>query len=496
MLPRAEPAVPPSARPGTLWRALPGTITVVGVAVVMRLVYTPWYLNYDARYALLWARDLWHGARPDVLAPYAPTPHPLETALSSLALPFGDHAATVVVWGTLLCFGILVWLTYLLGTRLFGAWAGVIAALAVVTRPVLESQAVVSYQDIGFAALVVGAVLAEVRRPRRGAPVLALLALAGLMRPDAWVLAGLYWLYLWPRRSWGERAGLAALVAVAPGLWALFDLAVAGNALHSLHGTAHLATRLGRHTRFAQVPSQMASDYHRILLWPLIGGIPVGVAFAWRRRLGRGAVPLAAAVVLTALFAIEPAFGLPLVPRYLATPGVLGMVFYGAAVAGFARLPRGIERHVWMALGAGALALSFAFAGTLAGRLSALDTQVQAHGAVYAQLRTAARAPAVRHAFARCAPLSTAGHRTLPFWRWWLDGPPGSVGSVVHHARPLGRLLVKPRPSPRTTAFFGPPAHFFPWHARVPARYRTVYANRSFRLYAAPGCLRLTGPRA
>ena len=43
---------------------------------------------------------------------------------------------------------------------------------------------------------VLGAVLVEVRRPRAGAPVLALLALAGLLRPEAWVFSGLYWLYI------------------------------------------------------------------------------------------------------------------------------------------------------------------------------------------------------------------------------------------------------------------------------------------------------------
>ena len=40
---------------------------------------------------------------------------------------------------------------------------------------------------------------------RAGWPVLALLGLAGLLRPEAWLFAGVYWLYLWPARSPRER---------------------------------------------------------------------------------------------------------------------------------------------------------------------------------------------------------------------------------------------------------------------------------------------------
>ena len=58
-------------------------VTIVGIAVAMFVVYGPWFVNYDARYALLWARDLWHGLTPEYTGRFAPTPHPLETAVSS-----------------------------------------------------------------------------------------------------------------------------------------------------------------------------------------------------------------------------------------------------------------------------------------------------------------------------------------------------------------------------------------------------------------------------
>ena len=58
--------------------------------------------------------------------------------------------------------------------------------------------------------------------------MLALLDVAGLLRPEAWLFAGVYWLYLCRGASPRERVRLAALVALAPVLWALSDLAVTG----------------------------------------------------------------------------------------------------------------------------------------------------------------------------------------------------------------------------------------------------------------------------
>ena len=169
----APPAAAPSvhaSRPAAL-RVLPAVATVVGVAALLELVYDR-FLNYDARYALVWARDLARGLKPDYEADFAPTPHPLETVVSILATPFETGADTLLVWLMLLCFGGVVWLTYRLGEELFNRWVGVVAALVVLTRPVLERDALLGYQDAAFALLIVAAVLLEARRRRRGVPVL------------------------------------------------------------------------------------------------------------------------------------------------------------------------------------------------------------------------------------------------------------------------------------------------------------------------------------
>ena len=56
-----------------------------------------------------------------------------------------------MLWAVLLCFGVLVWLAYRLGAELFSPWVGVVTALVVLTRPALERDALLGYQDTAFA---------------------------------------------------------------------------------------------------------------------------------------------------------------------------------------------------------------------------------------------------------------------------------------------------------------------------------------------------------
>jgi hypothetical protein len=483
---RAAPVTPVHGARAALRRALPPAAAILGVAVVLRLVYQPSHLNYDARYALLWARDLWHGLRPGYTEAFAPTPHPLSTAVSSLALPFGQDGDQLITWIVLLSFGALGWLVFRLGAELFSPLAGAVAALAVLTRPALQRDALLAYQDVPFAALVVGAVLLEAQRRRRGAPVLVLLALAGLLRPEAWVLSGLYFLYLWPAASPRARAALAALVALAPLIWAATDWLVTGDPLHSLHGTAALAEEAGRRRHIEQVPYWTAQYFGFALREPLLVGVPLGLAFAWLHRRRRAALPVAVVVAMTAVFAIGPLFGLPLIGRYVRTPAVLLTLFYGLAVFGWRLLAPGTARRAWLAVGVVALALSVAFVPRHLQMLQGLERRIDADGALYADLRAVAHSPAVRRAFAACGPLTTSDHRPVPHLRWWLDGPPRSVRTVASGANPISGVFLTPRQAPLTTRFY---RRNFPL-AEPPPSYRPLYENRSWRVAAAPRCLR------
>ncbi len=90
------------------------------------------------------------------------------------------------------------WLVYALGRAWFNGATGVVAALIVLTREPVFSYGVRAYVDIPYICLLLGALLVETRRPRAGTPVLVLVALAGLLRPEAWLFAFAY--VIWPAR--------------------------------------------------------------------------------------------------------------------------------------------------------------------------------------------------------------------------------------------------------------------------------------------------------
>jgi hypothetical protein len=391
-----------------------------------------------------------------------------------------------MVWLVLLSFGVLVWLAYRLGAELFSPAVGVVAALVVLTRPALERDALIGYQDTPFAVLILWAVLLEARRPRRGAPVLLLLALAGLMRPEAWALAGLYALWVWRGASNRQRLLYAGLTALAPLLWALGDWLVTGDALHSLHGTAALAETVDRRRDPLTGPYWTAKYLGYTLREPLVVGIPIGLVFAFRQRLRGAVLPLVVAAAMLAVFLASPLFGLPLIGRYVRTPAVLLALFYGLAVFGWRMLPAGRERRGWAIAGALAAVLSLAFLPWHVKMLTSLNDRLDYQGAYYRDLRDVGRAPAVRAAAAKCGRVATADHRPIPHLRWWLDGDPGSVAPVTAGSARGARILLLPRRTRRMRRFYGP---VFPTVGRRPGS-ELVYRNASWRVFAAPACVR------
>jgi len=316
--------------------------------------------------------------------------------------------------------------------------------------------------------------------------VLALLAVAGLLRPEAWVLSGLYVLWIWRGSGTGERALALALAAAAPLIWAASDWAVTGDPLHSLHGTADLAIANDRRRSVGDVPYWTAQYFGYALREPLVLGVPIGLAFAWFHARERAVLPLAVVVAMVAVFAVGPIFGLPLIRRYVPTPAVLLCLFYGLAVAGWAMLPRGRARTGWLVAGIVAVLLSVAYLPWHVRLLSTVERRLDRDGALYGDLQQAMDAPQVRSAFAACPDLTAGDHRPIPFARFWLDGAPGTVSTVEGGASPMGRLLLMPVKGPTTRRIY-PPA-VFP-RVTTPAGWRTVYANRSWRVSAAPDCV-------
>ncbi len=206
-------------------RRLGAPLAIVAGAVALRVASGVGFANYDTLYALVWGQQAARGETPQYGIPLAPTPHPLVEALGVVSAPLGPRAAErIAVALGFLALSACGWAVYRLGALWFNRPAGALAAVVLVTREPALSYGVRAYVDLPYLALVLGALVVETRRPRAGAPVLVLLALAGLLRPEAWVLSGGYWGYLffWSpygarvcarvrgRAEWGPKRGHAA----------------------------------------------------------------------------------------------------------------------------------------------------------------------------------------------------------------------------------------------------------------------------------------------
>ena len=102
----------------------------------------------------------------------------------------GGGADRVLVGATMASFVALAAGLYRLGRASYGTLVGLAAGALLCTRFDFPLLALRAYIDIPYLAIVVWAAALEAQRPRRGAPVLAVLATAGLLRPEAWVMAG------------------------------------------------------------------------------------------------------------------------------------------------------------------------------------------------------------------------------------------------------------------------------------------------------------------
>ena len=310
------------------------------VAVALRLVYGPGHLGYDAAWALEWGREALAGATPAFEGAGAPTPHPLANAVSLALAPLGGSAFAVVMalsWLSLAALGVL---GFLLGRRLYGVWVGAAVAVVLLTRPLLVGETHQAVLDLPFLALVVGALFAEAGRPRERTLVPVLLCLAGLLRPEGWLL-GLAWLlYAAPGHPRAQVLRWGALVVAAPLVWALWDLVVTGDPLWSLHGTRELAEELERpraiDTALSAVPSYLRDALGDPIVWLGLAGAAGGLLSFYERSLLPAALAAAGMLGFLALGLAD----LPLLIRYLLVPAVMLCLFCGLLAFGWTALPR------------------------------------------------------------------------------------------------------------------------------------------------------------
>jgi hypothetical protein len=478
---------------------------IVAGAVLLRVISGVGFANYDTLYALAWGQQLTRGETPQYGIPVAPTPHPLVEALGVVSAPLGPHASEqIAVALGFLALAACGWAVYRLGCLWFNRPAGVVAAVVLLTRVPVLSYGVRAYVDVPYLLLVLCALIVETNRRRAGAPVLALLALAGLLRPEAWAWSGLYWLYLvWPatragvraragdpqnhdaphraevRRGPRQLAWLALLALAAPLIWVASDWMVTGNPLWSLTNTQHTAETLHRETGIAKVPEYIPRRIGEILgpfalAVAALGGV---LALLWQRaRALPGALACVAAVVVFAVFA---SVGLPIDTRYAFLAAAPLCVFCGAAVCGWAELPRGDpHRRWWM------LAAAVSVVALLASIPSQYRTDRHQLGELGAQQRiqnellSLVRAGAIT---TTCEPIGVPNHAPIPLLALWLETPPGEFANLQVQTLARGTFVGPANKEVQERYILDLNDPHRP--VGVPAGFTQTHANHSWRIF-------------
>ena len=506
---------------------------VTAVTAVLLVVFPVGFPNYDTIYALVWGRELAHGVSPDYGAALPPTPHPLADLLGLIATPLGNGAIDVTMVIAYISLSLVGYLVYRLGTLWFDRPIGAVAALIVLTRAPYLSNGLRAYVDLPYIALCLGALVIESRKPRSGWPVLALLALAGLLRPEAWLfsIAYLAYLALGPsqasvstdgidagssslrnapgkeRRTSLERADtqsaglirpalgrardvllsptgaiLLGLALAAPVLWALFDWITAGSPTYSFTGTQETVETLKRQTGPVDLVLYGPRRLGEVLQWPgmvgAFGGIVLGFAFL-RRRSTLGLVATALAL---GAFALLGSAGLAIIARYTMLGGAILAIFVALALLGWRLLePDHPWRRRWQIF-AGLIAAMFVLWLPNQWNLdSTVKSDLSDQGTIERDLSDLVDAGAFSKPL--CGPIAVPNHRAIPRLAFGLEVKPTEIISASEEGVPRRGYFLDPASPFVIHNFILDPNDPTRLETAVPQGFRRVAANNSWHLY-------------
>ncbi len=302
-------------------------------------------LGYDAWAWMVWAREL---TQLSLDTTGGPSWKPLPVLISA---PFAwlDGLAPVV-WLALVRGAALysLWLAGRCAARLAGApaaaAAAAFAALALLLSTDLPRTALFGSSEPLLVALLLGAVLLWLN----GDPLraLALIALAGLIRPELWLLgfvAGLWLAHTLPTR----RPQLALLIVAPPLIWMLLDWAGSGGLAQGAQ-TAQSTTPTSA-ARAALPALEVVSRFGDSVILPVLILALIALPLAWRRGSRELLLLALLAAVWVAVVGAMAQFGFTGARRYLVGPAALSCVIAGVGAgwliaslaAGWLRLAAG-----------------------------------------------------------------------------------------------------------------------------------------------------------
>jgi hypothetical protein len=468
---------------------------VAAVSGVLLLLFPVGFPNYDTIYALVWGRELAHLESPDMGAALPPTPHPLTELWGLVTTPLGDGMITLTMIGAYASLGLIGYFVYRLGEIWFDRWIGAAAAAIVLTRAPFLSNGLRAYIDLPYIALCLAALLVEAKKPKAGWPVLLLLTLAGLLRPEAWLFSVAYWLYLavestptgrkplglTANRPVGGLVWLGALAVAGPVLWALFDLITTGSPTYSWTGTKETVETLERQTGPVDLVLYGPRRLGEVLQWPgmvgAFGGVVLGLAFLRRRSV----LGVAAGALALGAFGLLACGGLAILPRYTMLAAAILAIFAGVGLLGWRLLEPGHPwRRRWQAFAAILLAMFLIWLPNQWDLDSKVDTDLTNQARIERDLSELVDDGAFEPL---CGKVAVPNHRAVPRLAFNLDVKPTRIVSASEEAIPKRGYFVAPA-SPFVIHNFildpnDPTDPTFP----VPYGFERVTANDSWVVY-------------
>jgi hypothetical protein len=457
---------------------------VAAVVALLLVVFPLGFPNYDTMYALVWGRELAHGMSPDYGAALPPTPHPLADLLGVVTTPLGAGAITVTMAIAYLSLGLIGYLVYRLGSLWFDRWVGGVAAVIVLTSATYLSNGLRAYVDLPYIAILLGALLVETRHRKAGRPVMAMLAVAGLMRPEAWLFSFAYLVYIavYGDRTRRELVGLAALAASAPLLWAGFDWITAGSPTYSFTGTRESVEALQRKTGPVDLVLYGPRRLGEVLQWPgmvgALGGVLLGFAFLRRRA----AIGLAAAALALGAFAILASAGLAILARYTQPAAAVLAIFVALALLGWRLLPaEHPRRRLWQVFAAIVAVMYVVWLPNQWDLDSTVHRDLENQGTIERDLTALVDDGDFKPL---CGPIAVPNHRAVPRLAFGLDIRPTQIVSATEQRPPRHGYFVAPASPFVIHHFILDPNDPTRFSLSVPYRFGSPIArNRSWILY-------------
>jgi hypothetical protein len=411
-------------------------------------------IAYDPYSWVIWGRETAHLNLDTQHAATAVKPLPI--FITTLLAPTGS--AEPVMWLVVSRAGALLALAlaFRLGRRLGGVGAGIIAAVGLAGCNQVISYLFMNGMSEPMAAAAFLAAADNALQDRRRS-TLGCLAVAGLLRPEAWFFLFGYCAWLGLRASMPRRLLLAVIAVVIPASWFVIDWFGSGHLLRS-EGPASQQSQGGPLLTREPGLATVRETWH-LVSGPIIVLFLLGLALAivtWRRD-GRARPSLWLALAALGWLVIAAAMAQARVAtganRYLLPGAALACVVAGVFVTDCARAvvrlrPR--SRGPVAVVVLGVLVLGALFIP----RVRLVHTQV--HDGVVTSHRltrladslpNAIRLAGGRDAIVRCGPVSTEAFQ-VPLVAWQLRLP---VGKVTIHTLVPGTVLQLAR-APRIPA--------------------------------------------